>query len=143
MLGLLRRHRIPGGSLSLAKDGRPVYARGFGWARLEPKVIAKAEMMFGLASVSKAITAVAVLKLVDAGRLGLDDGAFAILRELWPPNERARLDPRARAITVRMLLNHSAGYTKQPQPPQVSRQLGLPVSQLREEHLVRWESGQT
>lgn len=137
MRRLMDRHTIPGGSLSLAKDGRLVYARGFGWARFEPRVPARPATLFGLASVSKAITAVAILKLVDDGRLDLDNRAFAILNDFLPPDPN-RIDPRLRQITIRMLLNHSAGFTHQPNPAEVSRALGLSVPKLRENHLVRF-----
>jgi len=140
MLDLMRLHDIPGGSLSLARRGRLVYAKGFGWASLEGRVPARPEVMFGQASVSKAITAIAVLKLVDEGRLGLEDRAFDVLRDIKPlPGER--LDPRARAITIRQLLNHSAGYMHQPDVAAVSRRLGIPVPRLREDHLVHFFMG--
>lgn len=137
MRGLMGRHAIPGGSLSLAKDGRLVYARGFGWAQLEPRVPAQPGMLFGLASVSKAITAVAALKLVDKRELDLDNRAFAILSDFLP-RDRRPIDPRVREITVRMLLNHSAGYKQQPNPQQVAHAFDLPVAKLREDHMVRF-----
>src|SRR5262249_15312197 len=65
-----------------------------------------------LASVSKAITAVTVLKLVERGRLTLDDRVLSILDGLRPP-EREQIDPRWRLITVRQCLNHSGGWDRQ------------------------------
>lgn len=135
MRGLMQEHGAPGASLSLAKDGRLVYARGFGWAVVESRAPARPETMFGLASVSKAITAVAILKFVEEGRLRLEDRAFAILDNLKPPRGE-RMDPRAHTITVRQLLNHSAGYTQQPAPKQAAEAYRIPVPKLREEQLV-------
>lgn len=135
MQGMMRDHAAPGASLSLAKDGRLVYARGFGWARVESRTPARPETMFGLASVSKSITAVAILKFLDEGRLNLDDRAFGILRDIRPPRGE-RIAPRAEEITVRQLLNHSGGYKQQPNPEQVSRAFGIPVPKLREDHLI-------
>lgn len=140
MFELMRRHEIPGGSLSLAKEGRLVYTRGFGWASVEARTPARPETKFGLASVSKAITGVAILKLIDQGRLGFEDRAFERLADLRPlPGER--IDPRTRTITIRQLLNHSAGYKHQPNVQDVSRRLGLPVPRLREDHLVAFFLG--
>jgi N-acyl-D-amino-acid deacylase len=136
MRDIIRAQRLPGGSLSVAKDGRLVYARGFGLASVEGRIPVRPTTMFGLASVSKAITAIAVLKLVDQGRLGLEDRAYEILREITPlPGHR--IDPRTRQITVRQLLNHSSGYTEQPDKAEVSRQLGIPRPKLREFDLIK------
>ena len=129
MHGIIRRQDLPGGSLSLAKDGRLVYARGFGMASKENRVPARPGTLFGVASVSKAITAAAIVKLVDQGRVGLEDRAFDILRAR--PN-----DPRAHKITLRQLLTHSAGYKEQPDDAWVAHRMNIPVAKLREEHLV-------
>lgn len=140
MLELMRQHEAPGASLSLAKEGRLVYARGFGWASVEPRRPVGPETRFGLASVSKAITGVGILRLVDQGRLGLDDPAFERLADLRPmPGER--IDPRTRTITIRQLLNHSAGYEGQPNVQEVARRFNLPVAKLREDHLVAFFLG--
>ncbi len=137
MLDVIREHAIPGGSLSLAHRGRLVYAKGFGWADVEGRVPARPETMFGLASVSKAITGITVLKLVEAGRIGLDDRAVDILRDLHPLSGEG-LNPQWRAITVRQLLNHSAGFKQQPGVPLAARRLGMPISRMREPDLVRF-----
>jgi CubicO group peptidase (beta-lactamase class C family) len=83
------------------KDAKPVLMKGFGLARSDGRVI-DAESLFDLASVSKSFTAAAVLKLVENGRIALDD-----------PIER-HLDgvpADKRAITIRQLLQHESGIT--------------------------------
>src|SRR5688572_13968058 len=55
--------KIPGGALAVVKDGRLVYVRGYGWADREKKITAGPESLFRIASLSKPITAFAVLKL--------------------------------------------------------------------------------
>ncbi len=129
MREIIESQQIPGGSLSLAKDGRLVYARSFGWASVENRLPARPTTLFGVASVSKAITGAAIMRLVDQGQVGLEDRAFKIL------GMRPR-DPRAHEITLRQLLTHSAGYRKQPNPARVAHELGVPVSQVREKDLV-------
>ena len=108
---LMDRFGVPGASLAIAKDGRLVLARGYGWADVEAEEPVLPRSLFELASVSKAITAVTVLKLVEEGKLGLDDRAFELLGHLRPPAGE-RMDPRIRDITIRMLLNHSGGWDR-------------------------------
>src|SRR5438477_8673410 len=75
----LAEHGVPGASLAVAKGGRLVYARGFGWADLQSLEPVLPASRFRLASVSKPITGVAVLRLVQEGRLSLDHCAFEVL----------------------------------------------------------------
>src|SRR5262249_40022323 len=75
---ILLRHGIPGAALAVAKGGRLVHARGFGWGFYEKNERATPQTLFGLASVSKCFTALAILKLAEEGKLRLDDSAFAL-----------------------------------------------------------------
>jgi len=107
--GILRKYQIPGATIAVMKDGRLVYAAGYGLADKEAKEKAKPETLFRIASVSKTITAVATLKLVQDGKLSLDDLAFDLLGDLCPP-AGSTPDPRLGLITVRDLLRHSGGW---------------------------------
>ena len=93
--------RVPGMSVALFKDGG-FWAKGFGYADLENRVPAAAESSYRLASISKTITAVAVLQLAEGGKIDLDAEIQAYVpyfpRKKWP-------------ITVRQLLGHVAGIT--------------------------------
>jgi N-acyl-D-amino-acid deacylase len=109
---MLTRHGIPGAALAMVKDGKLVCARGYGWANLASRELVQPDTAFGVASLSKTITAVAILKLVEEGKLGLDDKAFKILDQI-KPLRKGRLDPRLYEITVRQLLNHSGGWDHQ------------------------------
>lgn len=140
MVELLARHEIPGGSLSIARKGRLVFARGYGWADVRNRVPASPESLFGLASVSKAITAVTVLKLVEEGKLGLDDRAYRILDDLEPlPGEK--VDRRTHQITIRQLLNHSAGYKQQPDRQAVARRFGEDHESLTADQMIQFWLG--
>jgi N-acyl-D-amino-acid deacylase len=102
---------IPGASLAVARGGSLVLARGYGWANVEAHEPVHPHTLFGLASVSKSLTAVTVLKLVEDGRLGLDAPAFKLLDKLQPlPGDT--VDPRIGTITVRQLLQHSGGWDR-------------------------------
>ena len=93
--------RVPGMSVGLYKDGG-LWAKGFGYADLENRVPATPASSYRLASITKTITAVAVLQLVDAGKIDLDAEIQAYVpffpQKKWP-------------ITVRQLLGHVAGIT--------------------------------
>jgi CubicO group peptidase (beta-lactamase class C family) len=111
VLDIMGRHGIPGGSAAIAKDGKLVLAKGYGWADVTTGRAAEPDTPFFLASLSKTITAVAALKLVDDGKLGLDDRVFDIIPQVKPLPGRKE-DPRVRKITVRQCLNHSAGWNR-------------------------------
>jgi N-acyl-D-amino-acid deacylase len=131
MHSIMTRHGIPGGALAIAKEGRLVFAKGYGWADLtgEP---ARPDTLFGLASLSKPITALAILLLIEQGKLKLDDCWFDLLRHITPPRG-ARVDPRLKKITILQLLNHTGGWDRgrSGDPASfsvpVARQLGVPL----------------
>ena len=106
---LLKKYDMPGATLAVMKDGKLVYAEGYGFSDKAEKEKAKPETLFRIASVSKTITAVATLMLVQEGKLGLDDKAFEILDDFHPP-AGSQPDPRLGLITVKDLLMHSGGW---------------------------------
>src|SRR5262249_15032933 len=57
MLQIMDRHALPGAPLAIAKNGKLVLARGYGWANAAPGDPAHPDTLFGLASLSKTITA--------------------------------------------------------------------------------------
>ena len=117
MLGFLREWSIPGGQLAVAKDGKLVYARGFGFVdslQNQPHAPAVSPTsLFRIASSSKPFTAVAILRLIESGYTHFEARAFDILNDFTPP-PGATSDPRLRSITVRHLLQHSSGFVDVP-----------------------------
>ena len=103
---------VPGGALAVVKDRRLVYARGYGWADRDAKVPAQADSLFRIASVSKPITAVAVMKLVEAGKLDLDAKAFPLLNLQPAVASFHDPEPRLRDISIRQLLHHTGGWDR-------------------------------
>lgn len=116
---LMERYQIPGGALAVAKEGRLVLFRGYGWADLRAKEPVQPDSLFRLASLTKPITAVAVLHL----------GESLVFRGIYPDlntflNEKAFnfvkirpysgqiADPRLKHITLRDLLQHSGGWNR-------------------------------
>ena len=107
----MKKWEINGATLAVMKDGRLVYCKGYGYADVERGVKADASHLYRLASVSKLITAVAVMKLYEEGKLALDDLVFG---ETGILNDTAYLhirDRRLRRITVEDLLRHRAGFS--------------------------------
>lgn len=97
----MARDRIPGLSIGLMKDDF-TWAKGFGYADLENRIPARAESSYRLASVTKTITATAVLQMVEAGKVDLD----ADVRKYVP-----YFPPKKWPITVRQLLGHLGGIS--------------------------------
>jgi len=104
--GLLGRYQVPGAALAVAKDGRLVLAHGYGLADRDQKQPVQPDSLFRVASISKPVTSVAVLSLVERGKLRLDDRAFGILN-LGEPS-----DDRVRRVTIRQLLLHAGGWDR-------------------------------
>lgn len=110
MQTVLLNYGIPGGSLAVVKDGRLVFARGYGWADVEHHEPFQPDSRCQIASLSKTIAAAVVMKLVEAGQLDLNARAFSLL-DLEPAQyPGAVYDSRLTNITVRHLLSHSAGW---------------------------------
>jgi len=114
---IMAGYNIPGAALAVVKDGRLVYARGYGLADIENNQPAQPESLFRIGSISKPITAVTVLKLVEEGKLDLDARVFCsneaacLLGHIQPP-QGITSDPLLYDITVRHLLQHSAGWDR-------------------------------
>jgi CubicO group peptidase (beta-lactamase class C family) len=94
-----------GASLAIAVKGKIVVLQSFGLADAAHHKEVEVNTKFGLGSISKTLTAATVLKLVDQGKLNLDDPILKYIPE------RPR-DPRVRQITIRMCLNHSSGFSR-------------------------------
>lgn len=112
MESFLAARKIPGGALAVVKNRRLVYARGYGWADRAAKIPVKADSLFRIASITKSFTAVAVLKLVEEGKLQLSDRAFPILRLGPLPAAGQKVDARLDQITILHLLQHTAGWDR-------------------------------
>jgi CubicO group peptidase (beta-lactamase class C family) len=108
---LMKKYKVPGGAIALVRDGKLIYARGFGYADVEHKTPVQPDALFRIASVSKSITAAAVMKLVEEGKLKLDDRVAPFIAHLTPA-PGATVDPRWEQITIRNLFNHTGGWDR-------------------------------
>ncbi len=104
----MRALHIPGASVAIVDGYRVVWARGFGVMEAGSTAQGTPETRFQAASISKAVAAMAALKLVEEGKLTLDEDVNYRLKS-WkvPQNEFTREEK----VTLRRLLSHSAGLT--------------------------------
>ncbi len=110
MQSLLVTYGIPGGALAVVKDGRLVFTRGYGYADTNTARVVEPDALFRIGSNSKLITAAATMKLVEDGRLKLNDSAFRLLQYPTPNYPGSTNDPRLGSVTVQQLLNHTGGW---------------------------------
>ncbi len=91
---------VPGASLLVIRDGKPLIRRSYGYANLEDRIAATPATNYRLASVTKQFTAASILLLTQDGKLDLDDS----LRKWFPT-----LPEVAEAMTIRHVLSHMSG----------------------------------
>ena len=96
----MARHNAPALSVAVVADGQPRLIRGYGMADMEHFAPAKASTVYRLASVSKPITAVAVMQLAERGKIDLD----APVQKYCPA-----FPPKQWTVTTRQLLGHTGG----------------------------------
>jgi CubicO group peptidase (beta-lactamase class C family) len=111
-------NRIPGGVVLVMRDGKPAYERAFGWSDKEAGRRMTPDTIFRIASQSKALTSVAILTLVEEGKLALGEPASRYIpgfAKSTVVNDAAgqgpRVTPAKRQITIRDLLTHTAGIS--------------------------------
>jgi len=88
------------GAVLVAKDGKPVFRKAYGWANREWKLATTPDTAFRLGSITKQFTAAAILKLAEQGKLSVDDPIakyYAAAPTAWAP------------ITLKHLLTHTSG----------------------------------
>ncbi len=143
----MQRRKVPGGALAVVKDRRLVYVRGYGSAGSEDVGAVKAESLFRIASLTKPITAVAVLHLVEAGKLSLATRVFDLVSPPpWVASGKTP-DARLRSITVQQLLAHTGGWDRDRSPDpmfqsrEIAAALGVP-SPPRPLDIIRYMLGQ-
>ncbi len=109
---------IPGGVFLIARDNQIVYYKNFGFRTTDKKAAYQKDDIFRIASMTKAVTSVAIMQLYEQGKLGLDDPvqnyipAFKNSKVLDQFNEKDSSYtsvPAKSPITIRQLLTHSSG----------------------------------
>lgn len=107
----MKRWELNGAQLAVSRNDSLLYVKGYGWADRERNVPMEPHHIMRMASVSKLVTAVGVMKLREMGRLKLSDKVFGptgILNDTAYTN--VIRDKRYFTITVEQLLRHKAGF---------------------------------
>jgi CubicO group peptidase (beta-lactamase class C family) len=100
-------YKVPGVSIAVIADGRVEWARGYGVVAENGKPV-DAQTLFQAASISKPVASMVALHLVDEGKLSLDEDVNLRLRSWKVPESEFT---KTQKVTLRRLLNHSAGLT--------------------------------
>ncbi|QEF98358.1 N-acyl-D-glutamate deacylase [Stieleria maiorica] len=112
MHDFMTEHRVPGASIAVTDAGRTVFARGYGYADVAQQQPVEPDSLFRIASLSKPITAVAVLQLVEREALSLADKVFDVLDYESEIEATDGFDDRLRDVTIRHCLEHRGGWDR-------------------------------
>lgn len=114
VISYMEENQIPSAALAVLYGGKLAYQQGYGLANRQRGTKATAHTRYRIASCSKQLTAVTILKLHEAGKIDLHAAVFGpkgILKQFTPlPGKIA--DPRLYHITVTHLLQHTGGWNR-------------------------------
>ena len=99
------KSKVPGGAISIVKNGKVIFSKGYGYSNLETKSpVIPEKTIFRIGSVTKVFTAVAILQLADQGRINMNDDVNKYLNEFKVPQSFSQ------PVRFTDLLTHSAGF---------------------------------
>lgn len=140
---IVQKTNSTGTSIVITNKERIIYEDYFGKADVENNIGVTRETLFGLGSITKTFTAIAILKLVDAGKLNLNDNVMDIAPELPIINKWSRDHP----LKIVHLLEHTSGFDEvHPKDRTISISdddypLFKGISQVKNSLITRWEPG--
>ncbi|MFZ6747073.1 serine hydrolase domain-containing protein [Undibacterium sp. JH2W] len=94
------KEEMPGASVIVTRDGKTLFRKAYGLADVDHKTVLQPDMMMRIGSITKQFTAVAILQLVEAGKLNLNDDLGTVL---------PAFPAKGQKITIEHLLTHSSG----------------------------------
>jgi CubicO group peptidase (beta-lactamase class C family) len=111
LASFVRRERLPGAAAGVVCDAELAWSGAVGFADVAARRASEPGTLYRIASITKTFTGTAIMRLRDAGLLGLDDPAIA-----WLPELRDASSPHApiEAVTIRRMLSHEAGLAAEP-----------------------------
>lgn len=101
---LVDKHKIPATAVGLAHNGELFYEKGFGYRNVNQKLPITLDTVFGIGSITKSMTCVAIMQLQEAGKLHVHDPVIKYL-----PEFKIKKDDRAKKMTIHHFMTHSAG----------------------------------
>ncbi len=124
----IAQHNIAGGVALIAKNGKIVHHQAYGFANIDASVKMQENAIFRIASQTKAIVSVAVLQLVEQGRIRLEDPIemyfpeFSTQKVYLKQADTLLLVDRKRSITIRDLLTHQSGISSADEYPYLQKE---------------------
>lgn len=104
---MMDTYEVPGVAVALIQDGKIIYQKGYGLRDIKSNSPVTENTLFGIGSVTKSFTALAVAQLVDAGKLDLDTPVVKYL-----PDFKLSDPDATQKLTLRQLLSHSSGLPR-------------------------------
>jgi CubicO group peptidase (beta-lactamase class C family) len=105
----LEQAQVPGGAIGICKDGELVYFGSFGFRDVEKQHPITPETIFGIASVTKSFTCMAIMQLQEAGKLSVHDPVVQYLPEFRMPQDQFTRD-----VTIHHFMTHTPGMPPLP-----------------------------
>ncbi|MHC0036378.1 serine hydrolase [Pseudoneobacillus sp. C159] len=105
---LIEKYQIPGVAIGIAHNGASIYEKGFGYRNVEKQLPVTMDTVFGIASVTKSFTCVAIMQLQEQGKLSVHDPVIKYLPEFSTPTEFTN------QMTIHHFMTHSAGIPPLP-----------------------------
>lgn len=106
---ILEKYKVPGTAIGIAQHGKLLYQQGIGYRNIEAKQPVTEDTIFGIASITKSFTAIAIMQLQEAGKLSVHDPVNTYLPEFKTP------DPEhTKKVTIHHFLTHTAGLPPLP-----------------------------
>ncbi|WP_078379999.1 serine hydrolase domain-containing protein [Sutcliffiella halmapala] len=106
--GLIQKYKIPGTAIGFAHNGHPIYEKGFGYRNVEKKLPVTMDTVFGIASVTKSFTCMAIMMLQEQGKLSVHDPVVKYLPEFSTPTDATN------KMTIHHFMTHTAGLPPLP-----------------------------
>ena len=101
---IMEKEQIPGVAVAVSQDGETIYQQGFGVKDIKTSEPVTPETIFGIASITKSFTALAIMKLAEEGKLAIQDKVINYLPEL-----RFKEQEKTEKMTIHHLLSHTSG----------------------------------
>jgi CubicO group peptidase (beta-lactamase class C family) len=130
----LKKSGTPGAVLVVVRDGKIIYARGYGYADLESHLNATPDTVWPIASITKVLTAIGTMQLVEAGKISLTTDVNKYLKTAHVP------DTFSKPITVADLLRHTSGLDEIPGRRFENAKDVPPFDKFLAHHLVRYRA---
>jgi len=101
IVALMQQMKIPGVSLTVVQDGKAIYTKGIGARTIKGNLPATPDTLYGIGSVTKSFTCIAILQLAEQGKLNIDDPVSKYID--------FKLGKEDKPILIKHLMSHSSG----------------------------------